>query len=192
MQAVLRAILRRMTRFKYTAERSGGEVYTGVAEAKDRFELYSVVRREGGKIIALSEENSNNWFDLQYWNSKLSTIKEYDKILFARNLGAMLSAGLSLSRAFSVMERQTKNPKLKFVVTEIASDVRRGSTLHDSLAKFSTFFSKLFVAMVRAGEEGGTLPDALSVISEQMERSYSLKKKIRKNAGWEALPWKPW
>src|SRR3989344_952327 len=166
-------------RFSYTAEKAGGEIYTGIAEAQDRFELYSVVRREGGKIVALSEEKSNDWFSLQYWNNKFSTIKEYDKVLFARNLGAMLSAGLSLSRAFSVMERQTKNSKLKFVVTEIASDVRRGATLHDALAKFPHLFSRLFVAMVRAGEEGGSLPDALSVISEQMERGYSLKKKIR-------------
>src|SRR3989344_8120650 len=100
-------------RFSYTAEKAGGEIYTGIAEAQDRFELYSVVRREGGKIVALSEEKSNDWFSLQYWNNKFSTIKEYDKVLFARNLGAMLSAGLSLSSAFSVMERQTKNSKLK-------------------------------------------------------------------------------
>src|SRR3989344_5460910 len=119
-----------MARFSYTAEKAGGEVYTGVAEARDRFELYSIVRREGGRIIALSEENAGGWLSLRYWNAKFATIKEYDKILFARNLGAMLSAGLALSRALSVMERQTRNPKLASVMTQIASDVRRGATLH--------------------------------------------------------------
>jgi len=168
-----------MTRFTYTAEKAGGDTYTGVAEAPDRFELYSIVRREGGRIVSVSEEGANNWFSIAYWNSKLTTVKEYDMILFARNLGAMLSAGLALARALAVMERQTKNPKLSYVVRQIASDVRRGATFHEALAKFPRRFSNLFVAMVRAGEEGGSLPDSLAVVADQMERMYQLKKKIR-------------
>src|SRR3989338_550275 len=168
-----------MARFSYTAEKAGGEMYTGVAEARDRFELYSIVRREGGKIVAMSEEGTNSWFNLKYWNAKLTTVKEYDKILLARNLGAMLGAGLALARALSVLERQVKNPKLSATITQIASDVRRGATLHEALAKFPRLFSNLFVAMVRAGEEGGSLPDSLAVVSDQMERMYQLKKKIR-------------
>ena len=166
-------------RFTYTAEKSGGEMYRGIAEATDRFELYQIVRREGGRIIALSEEGMGNVLSLQYWNSKLTTVKQYDKILFARNLSAMLSAGLALARALAVMERQTRNAKLAIVITQVASDVRQGATLHEALAKFPHIFSGLFVAMVRSGEEGGSLPDSLSVIADQTERMYQLKKKIR-------------
>lgn len=165
-------------RFSYTAEKNDGEVYKGVAEAADRFELYAVVRREGGKIISVGEENGGTW-SLKYWNAKFTTIKEYDKILMSRNLGAMLGAGLSLARALSILERQTKNPRLCAAISQIASDVRRGETLHASLAKFPRVFSNLFIAMVRAGEEGGDLPGALKVTSDQMERMYDLKKKIR-------------
>lgn len=168
-----------MARFSYTAERAGGEIYTGFADAKDRFELYTIVRREGGRIVAVSEEGANKWLSMKYWNSHLTNVKEYDKVLLARNLGAMLSAGLSLTRALSVMERQTKNPKLSSTLGEISSEVRRGATLHEALAKFPRIFSNLFVAMVRAGEEGGSLPESLTVVSDQMERMYQLKKKIR-------------
>ncbi|MFA7309912.1 MAG: hypothetical protein WC050_03340, partial [Candidatus Paceibacterota bacterium] len=98
-----------MTHFIYTAEKNDGEIYKGVAEAGDRFELYSIVRREGGKIVSVDEDKSGIW-TLAYWNAKFTTIKEYDKIVMSRNLGAMLSAGLSLARALSVLERQTKNP----------------------------------------------------------------------------------
>lgn len=167
-----------MTKFVYTAEKSDGEVYKGVAEAADRFELYGVVRREGGKIISVEQDAGSNMWSWRYWNSKVTTIKEYDKILMARNLGAMLGAGLSLARALAVLERQTKNPRLGAAVSQVASDVRRGETLHSSLAKFPRIFSRLFVAMVRAGEESGNLPDALKVTSDQMERMYDLKKKI--------------
>lgn len=168
-----------MTRFTYTAEKTGGEVYKGVAEAADRFELYSVVRREGGKILSVGEDKSGNVLSFAYWNSMLSTVKEYDRILTARNLGAMLSAGLSLARALAILERQTKNPKLSSVLSQVGSDVRRGDTLHAALAKYPKVFSHLFVAMVRAGEESGNLSDALQTIADQMERTYTLKRKIR-------------
>ncbi len=168
-----------MARFTYTAEKNDGEVYKGVAEARDRFELYGIVRSEGAHVISISEGGTHNFLNFKYWNAKLTTISEYEKILFARNLGAMLGAGLSLARALSVMERQIKNPKMSATVSEIASAVRRGDPLNAALAKSPKIFSKLFVSMVRAGEEGGDLPASLTVIADQTERMYNLKKKIR-------------
>jgi len=168
-----------VARFSYTAEKGDGEVYKGTVQARDRFELYEIVRREGGRILALSEDNTHKWWSLTFWNSKFSSVPEYEKILFARNLGAMLSAGLSLARALAVIERETKNARLKGVITELSGAVRRGETLHSALEKFPHVFPKLFVAMTRAGEEGGQMPQSLTVISDQMERMYILKKKIR-------------
>lgn len=168
-----------MARFVYTAEKSDGEVYRGVAEARDRFELYGIVRGEGGRVISLDEDAKSVMLNLEYWNVKLSRVKDYDKILFARNLGAMLGAGLSLTRALAVLERQTKNPKLSSLIAQISSDVRRGETLHAALGKHTDVFSSLFIAMVRAGEEGGDLSQTLLLIADQTERMYLLKKKIR-------------
>ncbi|MEK7107043.1 MAG: hypothetical protein AAB899_02550, partial [Patescibacteria group bacterium] len=108
-------------RFTYTAEKNDGEVYKGVAEARDRFELYEIIRREGAHIISISEERRRGFFSFAYWNAKISSVTEYEKILFARNLGAMLGAGLSLARALSVMERQIKNPKMSNIVSELSS-----------------------------------------------------------------------
>jgi type II secretory pathway component PulF len=168
-----------VARFSYTAEKGDGEVYKGVAEARDRFELYEVVRREGGRILSVAEDHSNKWWSLTFWNSKFSSVPEYERILFARNLGAMLSAGLALARALAIIERETKNAKLRTVVSELSGSVRRGETLHSALEKYPKVFPKIFSAMVRAGEEGGELPQSLTLVAEQMERMYVLKKKIR-------------
>ncbi|MBI5644509.1 type II secretion system F family protein [Candidatus Kaiserbacteria bacterium] len=168
-----------MAHFSYTAEKSDGEIYRGVTEAADRFDLYQIVRREGGRIVSVSEDSISGAWSITYWNAKFSTIKEYDKILFTRNLGAMLGAGLSLARALAVLERQTKNPRLAATIAQIASDVRHGEALHTSLAKFPRVFPRLTAAMVRAGEEGGDLSTSLQVTSDQLERMYDLKRKIR-------------
>ena len=44
-----------MAKFEYTAEKTDGEMYKGVAAAEDRFALYEIVRREGGRILTLTE-----------------------------------------------------------------------------------------------------------------------------------------
>ncbi|HWP61143.1 MAG TPA: type II secretion system F family protein [Candidatus Paceibacterota bacterium] len=168
-----------MTKFSYTAEKSGGEVYRASAEAQDRFALYDIVRREGGKILSLEEESGGGRWNVARWNLLLARVKEYDKILFARNLGAMLSAGLALARALAVMERQSANPKLARIMSDLAGDVRRGTTLHEALGKARGVFSPLFIAMVKSGEESGDLPGTLTTLAEQMERVYEIKKKIR-------------
>lgn len=164
-------------KFSYTAER-GDETYAGEIEAKDRFEVYKHVRAEGGTIISVTSEASHVW-SLAYWNAKLSTIKEHDKIVFASNLAAMLGAGLPVSRALAVAERQAKNPKLRNTLLIVRGDIQKGGTLYAALDKFPKVFSKLFVAMVRAGEESGTLGEALTSIAAQLDSAYQLKKRIK-------------
>ena len=164
-------------KFTYQAERNG-ETYTDSVEATDRFEVYRHVRSEGGAIISVSSESQNNW-SLSYWNAKMTSVNEHDKIVFATNLAAMLSAGLTITRALSVAERQAKNPKLKSVILFVRGDIQKGGTFNEALARFPRVFSKLFVAMVRAGEESGTLDESLTTVGNQLQRSYELKKKIK-------------
>lgn len=164
-------------KFTYKAERDG-ETYTGTLEAPDRFEVYRHVRAEGGAIITVDAESKSSW-SLSYWNAKLSTVKEHDKIVFATNLAAMIGAGLPISRALSVSERQAKNPKMKNILLLVRGDIQKGGTLHEALERFPRVFSKLFAAMVRAGEESGTLEKSLQNIATQLERSYQLKKRIK-------------
>ena len=91
----------------------------------------------------------------------------------------MLSAGLSISRALSVIERQSNNKSLKTVVTGLSESVKKGSSFHESLTAYPKVFPEIFVAMARAGEESGSLADSLAVVALQMERSEELIRKIR-------------
>lgn len=168
-----------MARFTYTAQREGGDVYRGSADALDRFELYKIIRREGGKVISVSEEGRSAWWDIHHWNARITSVPEQLKISFAQSLSAMLKAGLALSRALSVIERQTRNPRFGNVLSQVASDVRRGTSLHEALEKFPNVFSALFSSMVKSGEESGNLSGSLKTVADQMERMHSLKKKVR-------------
>ena len=167
-----------MALFRYKAERDG-EIYEGEAEVQDKFALFGHVRAEGGALLSYEAVDEKNFFSFDKLNALFSTVKEQDKIVLARNLSAMVDAGLSLSRALAVLIRQTKNPKLRKVLLSIEGEVKRGLPLHQALAKFPSVFPSLFIAMVRAGEESGRLGESLRVIANQMDKAYTLKKKIK-------------
>jgi type IV pilus assembly protein PilC len=59
------------------------------------------------------------------------------------------------------------------------SSVNKGSSFSESLSKHPKVFSPLFIAMVKAGEESGTLAQALKSVSAQMASSYALESRVR-------------
>jgi len=168
-----------MPTFTYKAIKKGEkESYEGKVEAKDRFDVYAIVRKEGAQILSVKEATTSS----EYANKItqfLSRVSESSKIIFMRNLGAMIRAGLTVSRALTVMERQTKNPKFKGILGEMHKDIEEGGDLNSSMNKHLDVFSPLMVAMVKAGEESGSLADSCTIIAEQAERTYELKKKVR-------------
>ncbi|XKT75260.1 MAG: type II secretion system F family protein [Patescibacteria group bacterium UBA2103] len=165
-----------MKKFSYKAQRADGSEYSGVVEGETRADVYAQVGAEGGTVLSIKEQGAGL---LNKLRSFLGAVKMEEKIVLTRTLAAMLKAGLSVSRALSVLERQSKNPLLKQVLQEIGNDVSKGMGLHEAMAKHPKIFSKLFVSMVKAGEESGTLHEALLVIGKQMERSHTLVKKVK-------------
>ena len=91
----------------------------------------------------------------------------------------MLQAGVSLSRSLIILEKQTKNNRLKNIINSLSKEIGRGKTLGDALANFPTIFSSLFVSMVRVGEESGSLSKTLTEISMHLKKSYELNKRIK-------------
>jgi type IV pilus assembly protein PilC len=91
----------------------------------------------------------------------------------------MLKAGLPLSRALAVLKKQTKNPKLNEILVSLIGSINAGETFSSALSKFPKIFSKLFISMVRAGEESGNLASSLSDIGINLEKSNSLTKRIK-------------
>ncbi len=169
-------------KFTYTATDTDGHTYSKQVEAENRFEVYGLVRKEGATIVSVKEAGSGmslGGLEHMSFATLFSRIKMIEKILFARNLGAMISAGLTVTRAIEVMDRQSKNPKFKEVLTTLREDIAKGGDLNSAMQKHPQVFSSLMVSMVRAGEESGKLAEALGQISVQMEKVYELRKRIK-------------
>lgn len=168
-----------MAKFIFKARKSSGEIYVGEYEAKDRFDVYHMIRESGSEVISVDEKKEKRG---PKWNINIGRsdkVKVAERITLARNLGSMLDAGLSLSRALSVLERQTRTKALKTILADLISEIDRGVPFARSLEKHPKVFSSLFISMVRAGEQGGTLAEALKTLANQMESTFVLERRIR-------------
>lgn len=168
-----------MSHFTFKAKKANGEVYDGEKDANDRYELYRTIREEGDEVIDVKEKSSRTIHSLDFLGNIFKHVKTVEKINFARNLGSMLEAGLALSRALSVLARQTRNKSFKAIIESIISDVGKGTNLSDALSGHPKIFSQLFISMVHAGEQSGTLAESLKVVASQMDSSYSLERRIK-------------
>jgi len=164
--------------FHYRSIRRGGEASEGSFEAKDKFDLVRAFKEKGETVIYAEEESERKW-DLKRLNLIVARVKLREKIVFTRNLAAMVDAGIPVSRALEILVKQTKNPKFQDILTKISEDIRSGQTLSDGMRKYPEVFSGLFVAMMHAGEESGKLPEALHTVGNQLEQSYSLRRKVK-------------
>ena len=165
--------------FSYKAKLQTGEIIEGDLEAKDRFALAKELKLRGNTPLSVVEKGKNINDILSAFLSRiLGRVKMDELIIMTRNLGGMLKAGLSLYRALSVLEKQTKNQTLGKILKSMGDEVNAGGTLSSALEKFPNVFSKLFVSMTRAGEESGNLAGSLSEIGMNMEKSHSLTKKV--------------
>ncbi|HSE56480.1 MAG TPA: type II secretion system F family protein [Candidatus Paceibacterota bacterium] len=164
-------------KFSYKAKAADGTLATGVVEAKDKPEATSKLAAEGKTPIVLTEkEGSFGNISIPFLSNR---VKLSEKIVFTKNIAGMLKAGLSLYRALQVLERQTQNRYFKSIITTLIETIDRGSTLSAGIEKYPNVFSSLVVAMVRAGEESGKMPEVLTQIGTQLEKSYALNKKIK-------------
>lgn len=169
-----------MPRYFYVAKTLKGEPRSGVLEAKSEKELAGILRQEDCILISanLAEKTTQK-------RKILSSINFFDrvslteKIMFARNLQVMVSAGISLPRALTILAEQAKSKKFRNALLNISEEIVRGRSLSEAASRHPSIFSELFVSMVKVGEESGTLEEVLGVLLGQMEKDRELKSKIK-------------
>jgi type IV pilus assembly protein PilC len=167
-------------RFKFKAIKKNGEKYEGTRESQSRFSLYNELKMDGEMLVSAEELNKDRIMLFIYKTFPfLGSVSMAQKIAFAKNLSAMTKAGLSLSRALSVIERQTNNSHFKNIVEGINLEIKKGKTLSEAFKSYPNVFSNLFVSMSKAGEESGSLSEALANVSTQMDKTYRLQKKVK-------------
>ncbi|MBP6931460.1 MAG: type II secretion system F family protein [Candidatus Pacebacteria bacterium] len=165
-------------KFNYVSQNKIGEIHKGSIEASDSILAARQIRDMNETPLSIQESNDKSFW---FWLSHVSFggIGLEERIMFTKNLSGMLQAGLSLARSLAVLEKQTQNYQYKKVLQTLSETISKGGSLSDGMKKFPDTFSSLFVSMVRAGEESGSVPKALVEVGTNLQKTYALNKKIK-------------
>jgi len=164
-----------MATFAYVGRSKSGAVKKGELVAKSRDEAVELLRKQSVVVTSLEEKGGKQGFSLKFG----SGVSEKDLVVFTRQFGTMINAGLPLIQCLEILATQSENPVLKKSVGEIKSQVEGGATFSDSLRKHPKIFDDLYVNMVHAGEVGGLLDTIMSRLSKHIEKAMKLKGQIK-------------
>jgi type IV pilus assembly protein PilC len=107
-------------------------------------------------------------------------IKPVDIAVFSRMIATMMSSGVPLMQSMQIIGEGHENASMQDMILAIKADVESGTSLTDSLAKFPHHFDDLYISLVNAGEQSGTLETLLNEIATYKEKTEALKAKIKK------------
>src|SRR6266487_4362403 len=99
--------------------------------------------------------------------------------VFTRQLATMIDAGLAMVQSLQGLAEQTTNKVMRDVIKDVCTRVEGGDSFSEALQKHPNAFSKLYVAMVGAGERGGLLAEILARLAVYLENTARLRKKVK-------------
>ncbi|WP_167050541.1 type II secretion system F family protein [Salinibacterium sp. ZJ77] len=166
--------------FDYRARNSTGKVVKGRLEGASDSAVIEKLRGMNLAPVEVKEFVGGTGLNKEISFGNFGKGVELKSLSIAsRQLATMISAGISLLKALSVLAEQTEDKKLKPILTQVARDVETGGAFSDSLAKHPVDFPPLMISMVRAGETGGFLEDALDTIATNFEKEAALRAAVK-------------
>jgi len=165
-----------MPSFKWQGKNRQGEVIRGEMEAANAAVAILNLRKQQIVPIQVKPEKGKS----SSFSFKLGRkITEKEVAVFTRQLATMIDSGLPLVQSLEILANQQENQAFKDTLLAVKTEVEGGSTFSDALRKKPKAFDDLYTNLVTAGEIGGTLDIILNRLSQYMEKSIALKKRVK-------------
>lgn len=163
-------------KFTYKALRNGQPI-RGTLEAEDEKNVVDYLKSSGLFVLEISTATSS-W--LPSMSSGLfNRVKFADLVDFTRQLSIMLNSGLSIADSLDILRKQAQTPALKKMITEINEEIQAGNSFSSALKKYGDVFSRLYIALVKAGEASGKLDEIMKKLAGNLEKQRSFQGKMK-------------
>jgi type IV pilus assembly protein PilC len=165
-----------MAAFTYSAINAEGLQLEGEIRAPDLEAARDQLRSRGLLPRSLRESSGTREGGVA---AAFKQVKPRALQIFSRQFATLIEAGVSIVSALVILEEQTEDKNLAAVVSEVRADVESGVILSAALARHPKVFSRLYVAMVEAGEASGTLDLVLDRVAVQIEKETKIKRRVK-------------
>jgi len=164
-----------MATFAYVGRTRSGAVKKGELNAKSKDEAVDQLRKQSVVVTSLEEKAAKGGYSISFG----SGLTDKDLVVFTRQFGTMINAGLPLVQCLEILSTQSENKVLRETIGEVKNQVEAGSTFSDALRRHPKVFDELYVNMVHSGEVGGLLDTILTRLAKHIEKAMKLKGQIK-------------
>lgn len=168
-----------MPRYKYGVRTKEGRSEEGFLEAQSEDELVGILQSRGLTVITFKEAKEEEERVVVKRRRMHHGVRLDDLITLSRQLTTLLNAGITLLRSLEIIGSQVESRLLYKTVEAIKKDVSGGNSLKAAIAKHPKIFSKLWINIVDVGETTGQLPFALEQLTNYMESSATVIRRVK-------------
>lgn len=105
-------------------------------------------------------------------------ISPQERVNFTKSLAIMLKSGIVINEALAELSEQSNSPFMSAVINRVRKDIENGTSLSHAFGKETKTFGTIFMSLIKAGEESGTLQGNLQFLADWLNRSADLKREI--------------
>lgn len=166
--------------FKYKGRNKRGEVLQGTIESPNPQSVAAWMLDSGISPVTIEMQEPATKGQPRWLRELLGghSINLREKLLFTRQMGTMVKAGVPMMQALAGIQKSTHNPALIEVLQEVRADLDKGLELSGALSHHPKFFDDYYISMVRVGEGTGALEEVFKRLHQQIEFEKGLKQKI--------------
>ncbi|HOV16701.1 MAG TPA: type II secretion system F family protein [Candidatus Cloacimonadota bacterium] len=175
-----------MPNFAYIVKDAKGARTEGILKAESLDLAIDKLSKEGSTIISVKAAAEGAFKGkLSLFDKLMLAIYKFRTgvslkvlVFFTRQLSTMFSAGLTIEKAISNLEKEEKNKKFQRVLRRLSDDIKKGYSLSEAMEQHPGVFNPLYIALVKAGEVSGTLHTVLDELSDYLEKTEDTRRKV--------------
>jgi type IV pilus assembly protein PilC len=165
--------------YRYRGKDAAGKKVSGALDGPSEAVVSARLRAQGVTLDSVRQAGTGLNADITLGGIFKKKVGLKDLAIMSRQLATMISAGLALLRALTILAEQSENEILGRTIDQVRKDVESGLSLSEAIAKHDTIFPPLFINLVRAGETGGFLESSLESIADNYEKEVKLRGTIK-------------
>ena len=162
-----------MALFAYRAVDADGRISTGSLDAANAIDLELRLKRLGLDLVTLEGVKRST-------AARTRNVSRPELITFCFHLSQLLKAGVNIIEALTDLRDTVDNAGFRQVIASLLEDIGGGLKLSEAMANHSYCFDDVFVALVRAGEQSGTLTEVLDELSENLKWQDEISSQAKK------------
>ncbi len=176
-----------MVAYRFSAVDEKGQPREGVLDAADSAGVVAQLHARQWTPLDVRLAGGRSGTGRWRWGRRRDHIGSDQLLGFTDQLATLLAAGQPIDRALSILQESANSEAMTAVVASVRDDVRGGASLSNAMARHDDAFPPLVQSLVKAGEAGGTLPQALHRLNEYLARSAGFRRGLINAAIYPAI-----